>query len=1526
MAYLTTPTNARDLLLEADSDFEKRFVANAKSVVVTSTTQVFTYSGTGALFPTTQYIPITAARAATGNSITWSTIPSGVPLYTTSDGTTQVVTTPVDTSIVYLHGDTFGITAVFTGSIVAGSGVLTVSGVSSGIITTGMTLGTTGYVITGGASPTYTVTGSADALSGTLTGTTPSSSVQVIATITDGATFYDSTTIYRLQAGAAGSNVLLIQGDNSSSPTGKYVKVNSVTVSSAYATGHKLVVINPTTGAVLSQATYNTTTSTTALITALDAVIAPNIITLTSFGSTACDVALRTKLNSMGGTLTSTWVATAQSHVFIGSPGLSAGQGFEKTDTAVAVAASAYFTILGLIVNGTIGSDARVVDLTTTAQAFAYTAAGSTPSPTTATITATAQNTSGTVYYEFLIGTVSQQNTTSNTYTYTPETAFTSMPKQITVKVREGATDAAILATDTMAMIGLRPGTNAVSGFLTNEAATVAASSAGVIASYTGTGGTFSVYDGITDKTGNTATVTYSVVGTPTGITASIATTGVYTLSAMTVDSTSVTFRAVYAGVTIDKIYSIAKSKAGTTGVNAVSINYTNDSLTVPVSSAGVATWAGSGGLLQIYDGGSPLNLITDAQTASAPASGTTGYNLDITTVTGDTLTEPVITGVGTNTATVAAWAGTLTTATVYRITAYIRRSDNTTLTLLKDVSISPSKAGIDSTVYYIALSAPVITKESSSVNTDGVHSSISIQGKKSTGDTTTNYGWITYTANGDTEVETAANTAATPVLLAPIPAADKSSYTIKMYSQEDVDPAKLLDTQVINIVFKGNTGTSGINAPSINYTNDNLTVPVSSAGTATWTASGGLLQVYDGATALILRSTASNETAAPISTSIGYNLAITKVSGDTLTIPTITNTIATSPILDVWAGTLTTATVYRITAYIRRTTTTTVTISKDISIIPGIPGADSTVYYIALSAPVITKEAPDAATSGVHSSISIQGKKSVGSTVSNYGWVTYTPNGVAESAPANTEGVGGAAVPYSLTPGNTDAKTSYTIKMYSTEGKATLLDTQVINLVFKGAPGADGIAAYLTNPTHNLQASNNGTLLAGEAAAASTNVVIMQAGVNVTSSYTIAVGTPTTGLTISGTNPYAVATLTADSGYVDFTATRTGYASIVLRFSVARIKASIDGTSPVLVYLTANYQGIVYDKNGDTASPTTTTFTATPKNTVGTITYSFKVDGTLQGTTGTANTNTYTLPTTIFTTPKVVLVEMLSNDTIVATDTLTIVATKIGATGADAVTINLLSPTNVFSTVSDGSGFSGTSIPNNTIRVYKAGTLVTATSYGSGATAGTQAQVVNGITATVTASTSGTIAFTGTWTTGTDTSVFTFNAVYLSQTYTTTYSIAKSKTGPVSTTPGPTGIGTHRAYKATTSNTVVPSIPVSSTIGVAPATQASPNETGTAWGLTPANVDATNTTQWQSDGTSAAGAATVTWTTPYLSYFKVAELSAITATIGRMGTGGVGADRTIIATTYISIMAANNNERVRIGFLGAISGLGGSF
>jgi hypothetical protein len=214
-------------------------------------------------------------------------------------------------------------------------------------------------------------------------------------------------------------------------------------------------------------------------------------------------------------------------------------------------------------------SGAVAVDLSIGTQVFTYTAQGENPSPANTTITATARNTAGTVYYEFILAGTTVQNTTTNSYTYTPLASHSSMPQQVVVKVREGSNNSAVLAEDTLSVIGVKPGVNgidAVSGFLTNESATVSTLNDGTGGVYTSAGGTFKVYNGITDVTG--AQVTYSVVSGSTtgGITISINAQGVYTVTALTDDSGTATLRAVYGTVTIEKIYSISKSKQGTKG------------------------------------------------------------------------------------------------------------------------------------------------------------------------------------------------------------------------------------------------------------------------------------------------------------------------------------------------------------------------------------------------------------------------------------------------------------------------------------------------------------------------------------------------------------------------------------------------------------------------------------------------------------------------------------------------------------------------------------------------------------------------------------------------------------------------------------------------------------------------------------------------------------------------------------------------------------------------------------------------
>lgn len=108
-------------------------------------------------------------------------------------------------------------------------------------------------------------------------------------------------------------------------------------------------------------------------------------------------------------------------------------------------------------------------------------------------------------------------------------------------------------------------GIDPITGFLTNEAVTLSADASGTVSSFTPADGTFKVYQGVTDRTTSS---TFSIVSS-TSATASInSSTGVYSVSAMSADTASVTFQAVYSGTTIQKVLSLSKSRTGTDGTD----------------------------------------------------------------------------------------------------------------------------------------------------------------------------------------------------------------------------------------------------------------------------------------------------------------------------------------------------------------------------------------------------------------------------------------------------------------------------------------------------------------------------------------------------------------------------------------------------------------------------------------------------------------------------------------------------------------------------------------------------------------------------------------------------------------------------------------------------------------------------------------------------------------------------------------------------------------------------------------------
>lgn len=113
-------------------------------------------------------------------------------------------------------------------------------------------------------------------------------------------------------------------------------------------------------------------------------------------------------------------------------------------------------------------------------------------------------------------------------------------------------------------------GQSPVTGYLTNESHTVATAADGSGGSYGTAGGDFKVFDG-TAELG--AGVAFSVVaGSVVGIDGmAIGSDGVYSLTGTTADVGTATLRAVVAGVTIDKVYTISRSRQGNTGAPGTS-------------------------------------------------------------------------------------------------------------------------------------------------------------------------------------------------------------------------------------------------------------------------------------------------------------------------------------------------------------------------------------------------------------------------------------------------------------------------------------------------------------------------------------------------------------------------------------------------------------------------------------------------------------------------------------------------------------------------------------------------------------------------------------------------------------------------------------------------------------------------------------------------------------------------------------------------------------------------------------------
>ena len=101
-----------------------------------------------------------------------------------------------------------------------------------------------------------------------------------------------------------------------------------------------------------------------------------------------------------------------------------------------------------------------------------------------------------------------------------------------------------------------------ISGYLSNEAIIVPATPTGAVTDYSKAFGDFTVFEGQDKKNSG---VTYSKIS-EVNMTSTINSAGRYVVTALSADTGTATYRATYAGVTVDKVLIVVKNKQGPSG------------------------------------------------------------------------------------------------------------------------------------------------------------------------------------------------------------------------------------------------------------------------------------------------------------------------------------------------------------------------------------------------------------------------------------------------------------------------------------------------------------------------------------------------------------------------------------------------------------------------------------------------------------------------------------------------------------------------------------------------------------------------------------------------------------------------------------------------------------------------------------------------------------------------------------------------------------------------------------------------
>lgn len=200
-------------------------------------------------------------------------------------------------------------------------------------------------------------------------------------------------------------------------------------------------------------------------------------------------------------------------------------------------------------------------------------------------------------------------------------------------------------------------------------------------------------------------------------------------------------------------------------------------------------------------------------------------------------------------------------------------------------------------------------------------------------------------------------------------------------------------------------------------------------------------------------------------------------------------------------------------------------------------------------------------------------------------------------------------------------------LKIRGRTNDASIYDFITINLLKDGAPGSNAISGSLSNDDQMIPVTINNNVETTDYSTAQTYITILKAGdtgtTDDTSNWTIQVQ-PSSGVTFQHsanginnwsqsyttnqtiTNRYVrISNMENDSGTITFYCSRSGYTPIYLVFTVTKIRAGINGVTPVIYSLEIDAAGI--NQTATTPyvyTPSTIHFTAKQHDENGTSTF----------------------------------------------------------------------------------------------------------------------------------------------------------------------------------------------------------------------------------------------------------------------------------------------------------------------------------